>query len=79
MAPRLASGDGPVALPLDGQFQSCRPWRAEALETGVRDLPVEGRTMKNRRQGLTRCGAITDSIREARCSWAGTGRAPPMT
>ena len=35
MAPREASGDGPVALPLDGQFQSCRPWRSEALETGV--------------------------------------------
>jgi hypothetical protein len=24
MVPREASGDGPVALPLDGQFQSCR-------------------------------------------------------
>jgi Transposase len=42
MAPRSASGDGLVAVPPDGQFQSCRPWRSEALKTGVRDPPRRG-------------------------------------
>jgi hypothetical protein len=80
MAPRSASGDGLVAVPPDGQFQSCRPWRAEALQTGVRDPPRRG---PNNEEPATRaptnCGATQPRQREARCSSAGTGPAPPTT
>jgi transposase len=79
MAPREASGDGLVAVPPDGQFQSCRPWRSEALQTGVRDLPRRG---PNNEEPATRasttCGVTQRLQREVRCSSAGTGRAPLM-
>jgi hypothetical protein len=55
-----------------GALRPCRP------ASGTR--PVEGRTMKNRRQGPppTR-GSHAAMPEEARCSSAGTERAPPMT
>jgi transposase len=37
---------------VDGQFEYGRLWYSNALRIGLRDMPREGRTMRNRQQGL---------------------------
>jgi hypothetical protein len=61
-------------------FSLAAPGAPRPFRPASGTCPVEGRTMKNRRQGpQPPAESRSHSRGEARCSSAGTGRAPPMT